>query len=737
MSISVADGIEADGGTVAATITLSQPPTADGQLILTLPDGSTKEVALVVGQSEYVVDVPHGNDEDIYLDASDITVSVELEGGGYARPVAGASDSAHIADTIDTTTAEIASVVPDGHGGVIVTVQLSNPISAHPAPQTDITISVVVDGVTQYLTIPAGSIGNSITFDNVLNSSPYAGSEQKVTVSLGVDNPNAGNFEELVAQPGASFEVSPPSSEVTMSISVADGIEADGGTVAATITLSQPPTADGQLILTLPDGSTKEVALVVGQSEYVVDVPHGNDEDIYLDASDITVSVELEGGGYARPVAGASDSAHIADTIDTTTASITLGQDENNLLVTISLTAPGDPNHPEDPAVVTFTINGVEYSYTFGPGETQKTLNFTDYLKENATGYQAAVDAKITAFTGGNYEDRAGVGAADNGSFTVIQPPVANPDFNTIIQDDGSVRGNLFDNDQGNAGAAKGSFGDSPNEALVSVNGVLPDPDTGIITVQGEYGTLTVHPDGNYEYAYDPANPDVTALFGNNFSDTSLPESFTYIIRHPGGEDSSTLDITLKPSVFLNEGNADVTLQGGQGHDVVVGDYGGVQVGAGSAAGSYNMTIILDNSWSMSRWGGTAFDVAKLAVLNLSLQYAQHGSLPGAEVNLAILPFNTHAGTPITSENWSMDSLTQTARPVANSFTTFEHNGTTVTMCTSKATYSGGWMVFRSDKNMELVSSEGAKNAHFHDGDGYYRVNQNGEVQYSANGSSG
>jgi VCBS repeat-containing protein len=406
--------------------------------------------------------------------------------------------------------------------------------------------------------------------------------------------------------------------------------------------------------------------------------------------------------------------------------------------VTVSLTAPGDPNHPDDPPKVTFTLNGVEHSYTFGPGETERTLSFKDYLKEHAVDYQAAVEAKITEFTGGNYEDRAGVGALDSGDFTVVSPPVANPDFNAITQDDAVVKGNLFDNDQDHKDAAKGSFGDDPNEVLVSVNGVTPDPDTGIITVPGDYGTLTVYPDGSYEYAYDPTNPAVKDLFGGNNKDASLPESFPYTIKTPGGEDSSTLEITINPSVFLNEGNTDNILQGGYGNDVLVGDYGGVEIGFAGGASSYNLTIVLDNSWSMSRQNGTSFDVSKLAVLNMALQYAQHGSLPGAEVNLTIVPFNTHAGTPITSADWSMDSLTATSKLVANSFTSFEHNGKTVSMCTSNATYdTNGWMVFRSDQNMEMVSSEGGKNTHFHDGDGVYRVSSStGELQYSANGSA-
>ncbi|MCL1916476.1 MAG: hypothetical protein FWG17_07220 [Desulfovibrionaceae bacterium] len=437
LAISVADGVEGSD-TVPATINLGSPPAEAGTITLTVTDPGgnaigTVTVNLEPGKSEYTVDVPHGNAEDIYLDASEITVTASVEGGGYALPVAGASDTANIADTIDTTTAEIFAVVPDGNGGVTVTVQLTNPISDNPAPQTDVPIQVVVNGVTQTVVIPAGSTSSSITFDNVLDSSPYAGAEQEVAISLGVSDPNAGNFEALAAQgDGAdfSFNLPQPPSEVFLAISVADGIEG-GDTVPATINLGVAPTEAGVITLTVTDPGgnaigTVTVNLEPGQSEYVVDVPHGNAEDIYLDASEITVTATVEGGGYALPVAGASDTANIADTIDTTTAEIALGTDESGqLVVTISLTnedgldtSPGEGQT----TTVNFTVNGQTYSADISGKDTSVSVSLPGALNY-AGNSTITVNAQVTGFTSTTGEFEAKSFGSELSSFPCV--PVA------------------------------------------------------------------------------------------------------------------------------------------------------------------------------------------------------------------------------------------------------------------------------------------------------------------------
>ena len=59
-------------------------------------------------------------------------------------------------------------------------------------------------------------------------------------------------------------------------------------------------------------------------------------------------------------------------------------------------------------------------------------------------------------------------------------------------------------------------------------------------TIKGEYGTLTIRPDGSYTYTLDESNRDVMALYG----DKTLQDVFTYTLTDKDG-DKDTAELTI------------------------------------------------------------------------------------------------------------------------------------------------------------------------------------------------
>jgi hypothetical protein len=104
---------------IVATLTLSQAPQNSGTLTLTTSEGVTVTIPIIVGQSEYThIYIPHSNAEDVYLDASELTVTATLSAEVYGQSIAPVTATAQIADTIDTTTADLStSDVSESDGG--------------------------------------------------------------------------------------------------------------------------------------------------------------------------------------------------------------------------------------------------------------------------------------------------------------------------------------------------------------------------------------------------------------------------------------------------------------------------------------------------------------------------------------------------------------------------------------------------------------------------------------------
>lgn len=193
---------------------------------------------------------------------------------------------------------------------------------------------------------------------------------------------------------------------------------------------------------------------------------------------------------------------------------------------------------------IKFVHKGDDPTNIVGAGDERSSVDFTVVLNDG-NNVQSAGDA------GGP----DGLEATLSGTIVLEaknDPPVANNDTNGLKNsDEVPVSGNVI------TGVHKDV------DDVETTNGTDTDPDTkledlkitgiqkgtsgavtevtGATTIEGEYGTLTINPDGSYSYQLDKDNPDVYGLA----KDTTLSENFTYTLSDGDETDTANLVITI------------------------------------------------------------------------------------------------------------------------------------------------------------------------------------------------
>ncbi len=133
--------------------------------------------------------------------------------------------------------------------------------------------------------------------------------------------------------------------------------------------------------------------------------------------------------------------------------------------------------------------------------------------------------------------------------------PLATDDANSITEDEVSVAGNVM----GGTGAAAGDVADTQGADGADVSGItstnapthVATDTAGVLEIEGQYGTLTINPDGSYSYVLDNSNLAVQGLIVGE----DLTETFNYTITDGDG-DSSSADLVIT----INGANDGVTV---------------------------------------------------------------------------------------------------------------------------------------------------------------------------------
>jgi hypothetical protein len=515
--ITAANVTENDAG-VTFNIHFDNPP----------QEGHSATADVQVGNDTYTVAIDaQGNgslfiataNPDVYVDPSSITASVTaVHGGNFeATSVDGATVTAQITDTIDTTTVTLSApdTVTENADGVTFTATLSNP------GETAVTVHTDLGDIT----IAAGETQGTL-FIATADPDVYVDPSSITATVTGVEG---GNFEAVdYSQATATTVITDVDDATVVSISTSDVNENAAG-VTFTLELSNP--ADTPATVDVQVGNTTyHVDIAAGGSTGTLFIPTA-DPDVYIDPSSITATVTGVVGGNYEAVSGVGDSAtaQIFDTIDTTTVDLSLskympdfeGPSDGLLLTSQSVTDGGlwqitatVDNAPQNTPLVLTLSDG--YTITIAVGETTG-LSLPIMVQGSET-------ISITSATGGNYENL-------NYSDTVTgnnDVPVAYDNYGEVLEGATTpITGNVLTDGQPDYLSA-----DNPNTVVAG-------------TFTGSLGgTLVLLANGSYSYTA-PAYVDHDAPL-NDGAEVTKVEEFTYTLRDGNGDSSqATLHITI------------------------------------------------------------------------------------------------------------------------------------------------------------------------------------------------
>ena len=278
------------------------------------------------------------------------------------------------------------SLTSPAQGAVTVTLSYSGTA----ADGTDFT------GVTT-VTIPDGA--SSANFSIATLDDALAEGAESFTVAI--DTAAGGNFESLVVS-GSNGAVSTgivDNDISTVSLSATPAITEAGGTIVYTATLTQAPVSD--LTVTLSNGLS--IVVQAGQLSGTAVLPVTASDDVYLDASDISATITgTTGGGIALAVNPAAAVTHVADTIDTTTVTLTASAGSVAEGGSISYTASVNNLVTGSPFVVTLS-NGQVLTIPVG---SSSVTGPAIAVRADDVQAQGSVDTvvSISGTSGGNFE---------------------------------------------------------------------------------------------------------------------------------------------------------------------------------------------------------------------------------------------------------------------------------------------------------------------------------------------
>lgn len=378
-----ADAKISEGGTITYTVKLPYLPQTSVKV--SLSNGET--LTIPAGQDSASVTVTTPAD-DVYISAGTIQVHITDISGGNFEDLQGDPTTAdtQVEDTIDITT-----VTLTGDSRIIEGDQITFTATLDHAAQTpmDITLS---NG--QKISIASGSTQGSVSFE--FKDDPYNNSEITTTIAA----VSGGNFEQLDVNPiGVITQIITVVNTTHLSLS-ADTHVLEGDQITYTATLDNA--AQTAVTITLSNG--KEITIAAGQTtgQVTFDAPN----DVYINANTSTVSASItsaSGGNFEDlQIDTTACVTHIADTIDTTTVTLTA---DTQVIEGGQITYTATLDHAAQTEVIIQLDNGKQITIAAGAMNGSVTLDtHNDVYVNSASAGTAAVTAQITGATGGNFE---------------------------------------------------------------------------------------------------------------------------------------------------------------------------------------------------------------------------------------------------------------------------------------------------------------------------------------------
>ena len=370
----------AEGGSIVYTASLTAP----AQTAMTVQLSNGAQIVIAANNSSGSVSVAAPLD-DALVDAAPVSAHITgTTGGNFEDLVVDATPAATaVTDTIDTTTVTLTASPSVAEGGAVVYTASLNHVAG-----TDVTVTLDNGAV---ITIVAGASTGSTAHAAPLDDALVDAGSVSATISTA----SGGNFESLAINPAAATTTITDTIDTTTVSLTATPSVAEGGSIVYTASLSNP--AGTPITVRLSNGY--DITIATGNATGTVSVPAPSD-DVMADAGSVSAHIASADGGNFESLAinPAAATTAIADTIDTTTVSLTATPtvaEGGAIVYTASLTSVAGTD-------VTVTLdNGAQI--TIAAGSSTGSVSVPAPL-DDALVDAGSVSATITGASGGNFE---------------------------------------------------------------------------------------------------------------------------------------------------------------------------------------------------------------------------------------------------------------------------------------------------------------------------------------------
>ena len=273
--------------------------------------------------------------------------------------------------------------------------------------------------------------------------------------------------------------------------------------------------------------------------------------------------------------AGLSTGSHAGDGSNITTGTITFNAKDGLNGVTLDGVTINPPVAGQPPQIITgpghdgaLAVTGFTYDAITGQG----SLSYSYELTKNTAG-DTTSDSFAVVVTDGNNSKSGGPLTID----IVDDVPTARNDFDTVAAGSfGPETGNVI-TAVGTVGAPGPDTLGADNSTLVNIAsnnqpGNAATNAAGVLTINGQYGALTINPDGGYSYTRTPGTPGgVTDTFRYTLRDGDGDTSAANLVINIASADKPVTDV---PSTLVNEaGLSPAGSNAGDGSNSVVSSF--------------------------------------------------------------------------------------------------------------------------------------------------------------------
>jgi Ca2+-binding RTX toxin-like protein len=388
VSLSATPSITEAGGVITYTATLTSA--AHAPVVITL--SNNQQITIANGATSGSLDVTVDSTEDVYSDASSISMTITGAIGGNFEllTINPAPAVTQVTDTIDATAISLSATPSITEAATSITYTATLASAAHAAVVVTLSNGLVIN-------IANGATSGSASYPVVANEDVYL---DVSSVSATISSAVGGNFELISINPApAVTQITDTINATTVSLGAnLSSITEAGGVITYTATLSNA--AQGPVTVTLSNG--QQITIANGATTGTVDYTVVSNEDVYIDASSISTTITNATGGNFEQlnINPAPAVTLVTDTITAATVSLSATSSVTEAGGVITYTATLS-NAAQGPVTVTLS-NGQQI--TIANNATTGSVNFTVAANEDVYIDASSISTTIISAIGGNFE---------------------------------------------------------------------------------------------------------------------------------------------------------------------------------------------------------------------------------------------------------------------------------------------------------------------------------------------